>query len=95
MEEVFEKVLESEMLLKREFGEKSAEPEEVTLWEEGERGGESGEVVLVECGRQVGEGEGEAKAVRRRWRVRVVERVSWEASRGWNRLRRMLIWYWI
>jgi len=83
------------MLLKREFGEKSAEPEEMMLCEEGERGGESGEVVLVECGRRVGEGEGEAKAVRRRWRVRVVEWVSWEASRGWKRLCRILMWCWI
>jgi hypothetical protein len=86
IEEACEKVLESEILLKKEFGEKSAEPEEIALWEEGERGGESGEVVLVECERRVGEGEGEVKAVRRRWSVRVVEWVSWEGSRGWKRL---------
>ena len=86
-----EKVLESDMLLKREFGEKSAEQEEVALWDEGGRGWERGEVVLVECGRRVGEVEGEVKAVRRRWRVRVVVWVSWEASMGWKRLCRILM----
>ena len=75
IEDACEKVLESDVLLKRDIGEKSAEPEEMALCEDGERGGESGEVVPVECGRRwpVGDGEGEAKAVRSRWRVLVVE----------------------
>jgi len=52
----------------------------------GERGGESGESVDVEVGRVGGgEGDGDVKAVLRRWRVRVAGGVS-----GWKRLCRMV-----
>ena len=52
----------------------------------GERGGERGERVDVEVGRVGGgEGEGEVKAVLRRWSVRVAGGVS-----GWKRLCRIV-----
>lgn len=88
---IIDEVLTSERSERTLCGENSDE-ERWSPWEErlGLRGGESGEVVLVlRRLERVGDGDGEVKAVFRRWSVRVVWPVRGDGSRGWKRFCRI------